>query len=371
MNLSTIITNIKNKINTIPIYKPVFIYIGIGTYAGLKNNNGILEPKNYHQYPPFLQHLMNSIPELNLYIVLVDPIQEQPPYMVLDKNLTLLHDDNNNIDNNIYTSNDTRLVVYSLLQSVYTEPYECYGDSTNITEELRSLNNYVIENCITLLYHDFTGRRNSLLAEHFDKEIGNHLNQVIYGMSSRQDHGCYFDLTDLGTYFPFEVEQQVEQQQQAEQHRPLIKLFNIYNYIVNNKTNLISAHALNYSINDRNMMNTQIEQVITSIKNDLTNHMLSLLRVVFRLKNGDEKREEINVEYCFNFIRKLHREEYLTLYRSDKYGELFDRLIDYFSRDIDILSNLKKLDLTGKELLQFITHGNKPYEWYNNIRHFL
>ena len=59
MNFSTIINNIKNKINNIPINEPIYIYIGIGTYAGLINNNsGILEPQNYHQYPPFLQNLI-------------------------------------------------------------------------------------------------------------------------------------------------------------------------------------------------------------------------------------------------------------------------------------------------------------------------
>ena len=54
---------------------------------GLKNNNGILEPQNYHQYPPFLQHLKNKIVDLNLFIVLIDPMQEQPPYMVADKGM--------------------------------------------------------------------------------------------------------------------------------------------------------------------------------------------------------------------------------------------------------------------------------------------
>ena len=35
----------------------------------------------------------------------------------------------------------------------------------------------------------------------------------------------------------------------------------------------------------------------------------------------------------------------------DNYIELYDKLIDYFSKDIDIVSKLKKHDLTGKEIL--------------------
>ena len=494
MQLSTIINDIKKRILTIPLDEPVFIYIGVGTCAGLKNNNGILEPQNYHQYPPFLQHLKNKIVDLNLFIVLIDPMQEQPPYMVADKgmhwiNYNDLHNNdlhNNDLHNNDLHNNDLHnnnnnntnnftstlppatasAIAYSLLQSVYTDPYDCYGDSTNITEELRELNKYVIDQGITLLYHDFTGRRNNLLAEYFDPEIKTHLNHVIYGMSARQDHGCYFDLLDTSSFFPVQLrlrslreggeggssqyqmgENGVNSQYQmgenggssqyqmgenrggshdldlylpiqfsldthpspslpSDRKRNCLLLFNIFNYIVNDSLNLIAQDAHYYAteMNDftpfrienaqsnvtfslinahkvgvlnekrcnsvNTMINTQIEQVISTIKSDLTNHMLSLLRIIFRLIVGDEDKKNINIEHCFNFISKIHREKYLNLYNASKYDELFNNLIDYFSRDMDSVAKLKKHDLTGKEILKFITHGNKPYEWYANIKHF-
>ena len=391
MTLTTIITNIKERIQLIPVNEPVFIYIGIGTFAGLKNNNGVLEPQNYHQYPPFLQHLINSIPQLNLFIVLIDPMQEQPPYVIADKGLDWV----NNNDSNQFTSlvstanyacsqgsgqvqqmgrapqymrgsGGRAPTVYSLLQKIYTDPYECYGDSTNITEELRELNKYVMEENITLLYHDFTGRRNSVLADYFDIEIGTHLDHVVYGMSARQDHGCYFDLTDIGSYFPWQLRLGAQ--------RPLIKLFNIFYYIVNDSMNRIAQDAETYvsdmAIDVNTRINIQIEQVISTIKSDLINHMLSLLRIVFRLIVGDEQREDINVEHCFNFISKIRREEFINLYNDTNYSELYNKLIDYFSKDIDVVAKLKKLDLTGKEILQFIISGDKPYEWYANIKLF-
>lgn len=371
-NLSTIITNIKERISIISLNEPIFIYIGVGTYAGLKNNNGILEPQNYHQYPPFLQDLKNKIVNLNLFIILIDPLQEQPPYMVETHNLESRSQAQAQAQANqskllplVYTSNDRKLVLFSLLQSVYTDPYECHENYTNITTDLRELNKYAMEENITLLYHDFTGRRNSLLAEYFDPEIKIHLNHIIYGMSARQDHGCYFDLTLPSSYFPW-----VKQNGQ----RPCIKLFNIFHYIVNDSLNSIGQDAQYYtspvSVDVNTMINTQIEQVLSTIKSDLINHMLSLLRIIFRLIVGDEQHTEINMEHSFNFISKPYREVCIKLYNDNKYIELYDKLIDYFSRDIGIAGKLKNHDLSGKEILQFIVYGDKPYEWYSNVKHF-
>ena len=56
-------------------------------------------------------------------------------------------------------------------KSVYTDPYEAKENYINITDQLRHLNNFAINNNITTLYHDFSGRRNALLAEYFDKEL--------------------------------------------------------------------------------------------------------------------------------------------------------------------------------------------------------
>jgi hypothetical protein len=423
MNLSTITADIKARITTIPLNEPVFIYIGVGTYAGLKNKDGVLEPQNYHQYPPFLQSLKNKIADLNLFIVLIDPMQEQPPYMTGDKGL------NNNINNVDLTASASGIApttsarvtnkianaappptasgiaIYSLLQKVYTDPYDCYGDSTNITADLRDINKYAMEENITLLYHDFTGRRNGLLAEYFDPELKSHLDHIVYGMSARQDHGCYFDLSEASSYFPWGrttygtpppgAEQRRQSGWQTNQsilptgvggetnqpilptgvrgQRPQVKLFNIFHYIVNDSLNLIAQDAQHYShdMADVNtMINTQIEQVISTIKSDLTNHMLSLLRVIFRLIVGDEQRDRINIDHSFNFIANPHRERIFKLYNENNYVDLYTNLIDYFSRDIHILSKLKKHDLSGKEILQFIINSDKPYEWYSNVKHF-
>ena len=88
MILDDIINTIIEKISNIPLEDPVFIYTGVGA-SGSIDHNGILQLENYHQYPPFLQNLKNTIPNLHIFIILIDPYQENPPYMVNDKNLII------------------------------------------------------------------------------------------------------------------------------------------------------------------------------------------------------------------------------------------------------------------------------------------
>ena len=282
-------------------------------------------------------------------------------------NYVLHIDETNKIlqDNNykLYSSNDHKLIVYSLHEKIYTDPYEGYNDNINITQELRELNNYVIANRFTLLYHDFTGRRNSLLSEYFDKEIGHSLNHVIYGMSTREDHGCYFDLSVMSSYFPFRIIREPGK-------RVFVELFNIYNYIINDKINLIQIESQYYDQHMSPMINCQIEQVITVVKTDLTNHIMSILRILHRLIVGDEQYENLHIDYSFNYFPKYCREEYLNLFHERQYKILYNKIIDFFSKDMDIIANLKKYDISGRDMLLFITHGDKPYEWYNNIKLF-
>jgi hypothetical protein len=104
--------------------EPVFIYTGVGTAAGLRNADGTLELKNYHQYPPILQDLKNLIPALKLYIVLLDPCQECPPYMIKDKQMeyslpekqaTEQYQAQSQRQANIYDDKEKKITVYTLL----------------------------------------------------------------------------------------------------------------------------------------------------------------------------------------------------------------------------------------------------------------
>ena len=110
----------------IPKREPVLIYIGIGTFAGLlsfKNDDegnpthiSFLEEKNYHQYPPFIRHLKQTVPNLHLYIILIDPMQENPLYLLGDREYT--HDEFYEESPDKYTSFDGMIQINVLRRGV-------------------------------------------------------------------------------------------------------------------------------------------------------------------------------------------------------------------------------------------------------------
>ena len=165
MLLDDIINNIINKIRNIPLEEPVFIYTGVGAAAGSVDENGILQLQNYHQYPPFLQNLKNTIPNLHIFIILIDPYQETPPYMATDKNLILGPNEMapNEIANEMgpnemgpndilndpieyYSNKNKNINVYVMRKCVYTDPYQPNNNYINITDQLRNLNSFAIDN---------------------------------------------------------------------------------------------------------------------------------------------------------------------------------------------------------------------------------
>ena len=188
--LYSIIKDIQRDILDIPENAPILIYIGVGTFAGLitidNNNQRILEDCNYHQYPSFIRNMKNEIPNLHLYIILIDPIQENPPYMILDRNL---HEEFYQTDNeDKFKSIDNRITTYVLRKTVTMNVYNSRdgNDILNITSDLEYLNRMCIENVYSLLYNDFSGRQVKYLAEYFDTQLSMSLDRINYGYNARQ-----------------------------------------------------------------------------------------------------------------------------------------------------------------------------------------
>jgi len=383
-DLQSIYADIKNTINNQEEPgAPALIYTGIGTVAGLRNENGQLDSMNYHQYPPFLQDLKNKYPFLSLFIVLIDPIQENPPYMIADKGFL-----NNNVESNDdtkykYDIKAEKITIYVLKQNVITEPYiDPYkGEEnknninaininamTDITNDLRDLNQYTaLKNNVTTVYHDFTGRRNDLLAEYFDEEIAAaDLNHIIYGLSVREDHGCYFDLNEISSYMPHRLNNAGSR----------IEFFNIFQYIKENRIKDIASDAKKYyPLSMHEMIHIQSEKVFAAIKTEFKNNIFSTMRVLLKLIRGEEKIEDGDVNnylYIFRYIPKTKQRIVEEKFKQGLFREVFDYLIDFFSLKMEILVKLKQLDLTGKELIQFVIneHEEDMYCWYDNLNYF-
>ena len=385
-DLKNIYDDIKQniKLNQNLNNNPAFIYTGIGTQAGLKRNDGVLEPMNYHQYPPMVQDLKKTFPNLNLFIVLIDPYQEFPPYMIKDKDLNYMNNANA-INPNIFIDEKKLISVYTFRHNVTLVPYinplekdkdkdkdedEDDDNIIDITQEMRDLNKFAAEHKnVTILYHDFTGRYVNLVAELFDEEIQSEdLSHIIYGLSSREDHGCYFDLTSMNSYLPFRLIHEPENGINR------ISFFNIFQYIKNENCHQIEKDMKHYyPPYMHEMIKNQSKIVLETIKTEFKNHIFSKMRVLLKLIRGEEKHEDISkINFCVNVTqtKKVLIDE---MFNEGKYEQLFDYLLDHYSKKIDVISKISLMEWEGKDLIRFIINKNEKnlYNWYTNLEQLI
>ena len=395
-------------IQAVPPEQPAFIYVGVGTAAGLINHmTGQLEMTNYHQFPPFVQDLRNRIPSLHLFLLLIDPQQENPPYLVRDYPLIEVQPD-------YYQSNDKKLQVMVVRQRVYTNPDIRPGEplpanAINVTVTLQDLNDYAIQQRASLLYQDFTGRRTAAVAEYFDYDFANeHLDQIVYAMSAREDHGCYFDLAQPTSYFPVRLEYNI-QYPHLHQQRPVVKMFNYYKFIANNSLKSIAAERLTYPPDMQLLIDMQKNQVIRDISQRFKLVYMSILRQLYKYKMTQaveahaEQAVEAHAEQAVeahaeqadspkggsghaerlappNFIPDLYlydnlpsssRDVYVGLLKNKEYDLLTDILLSFIEHQLDIYAFLTQGDLSGEEMLKFIMADDDPYKWCNNVNLFM
>jgi hypothetical protein len=362
--LKHIIYNINEDIKTLPSTAPVLIYMGVGTYAGLVdiNNGCILQEPNYHQYPPFIKSLKNDIPDLHIYIILIDPLQENPPYMITDRKI---NEEFNNCGDDKFKSRDKRITVYVLRKYVTTEVYmnnTVLQDNTlNITHDLVILNRMCIENNYSFVYHDFSGRQIRFLAEYFDSQLNKHLDRIIYGFNARQDTGCYFDMTNLDSFMPYRIK--------FNRARKTLKFFNIFKYIVTKKLYKIDMAPEQYDFKFIDIIIQQRMMIIKNIIEDLNNFGLATIRVVYKKITGDE--EIIIHPYHFNSIRKDIKRIFLDLLEKQQYNQIFELLKQYFCKDIDVVCKLKNFTISGHELLNMVMEEKNPYLWINVLQTYV
>ena len=359
--LYSIIKNIEEDILDIPENAPILIYIGVGTFAGLitidNNNLRILEDCNYHQYPSFIRNMKNEIPNLHLYIILIDPIQENPPYMITDKRIQEDFYQTDNEDK--FKSIDNRITTYVLRKTVITDVYKynVHDDQIlNITKDLEYLNQICIEKVYSLLYHDYSGRQVNYLAEHFDSQLNSYLDRIIYGFNSRQDTGCYFDLNN--STIPYRLKNNRE--------RISIKFYNVFKYLQTKKYYKIDMSVDNYERKFKNIILNQKQLIIDNICTDLNTYGLATMRVIHKKINGDD--DLVIHDYHFNYIKGKVKEQILELLKHEDYNKIYHILTKYFSKYFQIICSLKNYDLNGEELLQIITSNPNPYLWISEMK---
>ena len=90
-----------------------------------------------------------------------------------------------------------------------------------------------------------------------------------------------------------------------------------------------------------------------------------------RIEEGDEEKLN-NYLYIFRYISKTKQKIVEDKFKQGLFREVFDYLIDFFSVKMETLVKIKQLDLTGKELIQFVIneHEEDMYNWYDNLNYF-
>jgi hypothetical protein len=366
--LNSIIQNIKDNISDIPSKDPVLIYIGVGTFAGLmttaKDVTRFLEPMNYHQYPPFLKELKHTIPNLHLQIVLIDPMQENPPYMVSDMNYT--KDEFYEETENNFQSYDGMINLYVLRQSVTIGKIFQHSIDTcvDISNELHDLNRFCIQSDISLLYHDYTGRNMKMIAEYFDETLGENIDKIVYGFGARADFGCYFDLTQLFARYPFHIERG--------NVRYFLRFMNLYKFIKSGQFNKIQEinqekNKGGMSHQERMIIREHLDEFFRTIKTNVLNNTMYSLRMVYLVDKG--LIQDLHSNFFSRFEPRI-MQEFTTLYETKQYSRLFEALLKYYSDEMDIYAKLQHFDVSGYEMLKIITSNPDPYKWCDELKQF-
>jgi hypothetical protein len=336
--------NLKNEISKVPPECPVFIYIGIGTMAGLRETDGTLAQANYHQFPPFLQDLRNRYPTLHLFIVLIDPMQENPPYLLRDFNVS-------NVEVFVYRENVNML------------PFPPNNIDIDITDNLRDLNEFAVNNNASLLYHDFTGRRTASVAEFFDSELDNSLlDQIVYGMSSREDHGCYFDLTQTNAYYAVRLDTN-------NNRRPIIKMFNYYKFITNNSFYKLTEEMNKYD--NEVVIEWQKNQIINDISTQFKNIYIAMLRQLRKIMLNPEDPDIDPNLYLYNNFSDSQRYMFLDMWHTKEYDLLWEILYNYCADKLHVYTTLMNMNMTGEQLLNIFTENPDPYKWYTTVKMYM
>lgn len=351
---------IKNEIQTMNTENPIIVYICVGGASHI-NPETMIEPDNYHQFPPYLQDMRNTLPNINFIIVLIDGLQETPPRVAQDYNLQEMP----NTNNTYYRNQEGTMKVFVMKEYVCTDVDKDLFNSANtinITDELEKMNTFAKSCDITLLYDTFTGHNVSDLAYYFDLNNVNHLDQIVYGFGGRNNHGSETTLTDHSTYYPYRI------YTHQCNIRPIIKLYNYYNYIVNDTYNKMTYDLIKYPREMHKWAELQKTQIKKYKLNNFKNKHLTILRQIRNLING-------TVDTIINFedykLPKEYSILFKDLYDNKEYSFMHGLFSNYISSELDIIIHLSNIDINGDYMLDMITMDEDPYKWNDSFNNLL
>ncbi len=327
------------------------VYIAVGSAAHMKrviNGQLVIEVEHDQQYPLFLRNIKKEHSNHKIYIVLIDPMMESPPFTVARKisdGMQNPYDDkwHQNMEyQNIYENRIDNITLLEFKNYIYYDEYDIRYKTENavsIERQISFLINIAMIDKWFVILMEYTGRNLYNLACQYDNLIGKDKDHIFFGLPTRIDGGCYVDLTNQYNQYITET------------HKGYLTAFNPYNFEKNELAT--SYHKLltdNSNLNEIKCKQIEIAfaRNIICFKNCvLTEYrrMLSHRKNLSENKSGFEFREN----------------EYLA--RTHNFCNIQQRVDTDLNDTIERLSVIT--DIEFENIVLFFDKKDYMYEYYN------
>lgn len=186
------------------------MYVAIGSAAHMARQGGdalwSIEPQYEQQFPRFLRTLKTECPCDPVHIILIDPMLEDPPFLVCN-NKKELASNWSKVAENIYYEDICNVTVYALRQNVeYEGGIRRIEGILDITECLRLLNTLAVTYRWFVVVQDYSGNDIAGVGLLFSQEVAGHLDHIIYGLNVQYDGGCYLDISQPNCDFVYAID---------------------------------------------------------------------------------------------------------------------------------------------------------------------
>ena len=344
--LNCIITDIEEKVKHIYMFKPICIYIVIGSYAGSikidQNKIPFIDDKDNQQFPPVLQKLYLDFPDMQFFCIYIDPVLEYP------------------FRHSIKIKNTLREITYNFL---------------DITDCINRLHEICKKENIFYQFADFTGIDYCKYIEsYFMDSIKINLDSIAYGLGNGFISGCFYDLTSPEAHFAYIREKN--------EKRDMIRIFNIthiinmYNTFTNKEkekitfTNFLNNVIDIFPIENIDIIMSQLKIYIDNFISIFKNFILSNLRYLYNIQNNIYAGKDINFNINYDGLNILGIDiiNKISKMIDQRDCNMFEKIKELIGNKYKIEFELllyEKYQMNSIELINYITQSDDVYQWHN------
>jgi hypothetical protein len=355
---------------------PSIIYFAVGSAAQtfeIIDGKRVIKQENYQQFPNFLQK-MYLFERMNVFIVLIDPELESPPYIITDKNFDAIlgiKEWKHTPEFDVYEKSN--VYVYSIRRFVKTSVDELMFDADDITENLQSFNELAKSENVFMFYYNYSGIDVCPLAKLFDEQNKEYLSQIIYGFGGRINHGCYLDLTSNDAQFAFKVVEKVK--------RRCIEVFNVNAYYYNQ----IDIHNIMREFDETNLdiiiHHIEIfkrEFVSSFITRDIY-IMRNIINIIKKINEKDEQTQLSDILFL-NIQKSMFTEDekkvIYELFDEIHFNQVVRIIKDIYANYLDKYQTILQISqkgklMTGEEIINYIMDDADPYRWIDRFKNLM